>query len=89
MSKNKNTEINDIPLTEEEIIKALPEGLPFYKVYSMEEAVETAARLAKDGDTVLLSPAATSYDRYKSFEERGEDFKLNVIKYWEKHSQTG
>lgn len=39
------------------------------------EAVERAARLARPGDVVLLSPAGTSFDAYGSFEERGRAFR--------------
>lgn len=70
----------------EEIERVLPEGLPTRHADTMDEAVRLAAGLARQGDTVLLSPAATSYDRYKSFEERGEDFKKSVKEYCEKHS---
>ena len=38
-------------------------------------AVRKAREMASVGDTVLLSPGATSYDEFQSFEERGEDFK--------------
>ena len=38
------------------------------------EAVERAARLARPGDVVLLSPAGTSFDAYGNFEERGLAF---------------
>lgn len=41
---------------------------------SMEEAVCKAHALAKEGDTVILSPAAASFDMFKDFEERGEKF---------------
>lgn len=70
----------------DEIERALPEGLPTRRADTMDEAVRLATALARQGDTVLLSPAATSYDRYKSFEERGEDFKKSVKEYCEKHS---
>jgi len=40
-----------------------------------EEAVKAAAEAANEGDIVLLSPACTSFDRFKNFEERGNVFK--------------
>jgi UDP-N-acetylmuramoylalanine--D-glutamate ligase len=45
---------------------------------SMREAVEFADQLASSGDVVLLSPGCTSYDWYKNYGERGEDFKKEV-----------
>ena len=45
---------------------------------SMEEAVTTAYRLAKKGDTVLLSPCCASFDLFKNYEDRGEQFKRCV-----------
>jgi len=45
------------------------------RVEYLSEAVESARRLAQPGDVVLLSPACTSYDAYKSFEQRGEHFR--------------
>ncbi len=45
---------------------------------TMEEAVKRAAADAEPGDTVLLAPAAASFDQYDSFEKRGEDFITQV-----------
>ena len=42
---------------------------------SFERAVYTASELAREGDIVLLSPACTSFDMFKNFEERGNRFK--------------
>jgi UDP-N-acetylmuramoylalanine--D-glutamate ligase len=41
---------------------------------SLDEAVVTAGQLARSGETVLLSPACTSYDMFSNFEERGREF---------------
>ncbi|WP_068116325.1 UDP-N-acetylmuramoyl-L-alanine--D-glutamate ligase [Tropicimonas marinistellae] len=45
---------------------------------TMERAVERAMTEAKSGETVLLAPAAASFDQYDSFERRGEDFVAQV-----------
>jgi len=45
---------------------------------SAEEAVHHASLLAKEGDTVLLSPACASYDLFESVEDRGQQFKRAV-----------
>jgi UDP-N-acetylmuramoylalanine--D-glutamate ligase len=42
---------------------------------SLEEAVQGAARVAEEGDVVLLSPGGTSYDAFIDFVERGERFR--------------
>ena len=47
-------------------------------------AVHKAAKAAKNGDTVLLSPASTSFDRFKNFEERGNHFKDLVLNMFNK-----
>lgn len=42
---------------------------------SMEDAVRTAYRLAQKGDTVLLSPCCASFDLFRNYEDRGDQFK--------------
>lgn len=49
-----------------------------YVVNNMQEAVQTSYKLATTEDIVLLSPACASWDMYKNFEARGNDFKYNV-----------
>lgn len=42
---------------------------------SMKEAIDKCYRLASSGDTVLLSPCCASFDLFKSYEDRGTQFK--------------
>jgi UDP-N-acetylmuramoylalanine--D-glutamate ligase len=42
---------------------------------TLEEAVETASRVARSGEVVLLSPGGTSFDAFRDFAERGDRFK--------------
>ncbi len=45
----------------------------------LEEAIQTAARVAEAGDVVLLSPGGTSFDEFRDFEARGEAFRRWVM----------
>ncbi len=46
----------------------------------MEEATEKAVSAARTGETILLSPACSSFDEFSDFEERGKVFKKTVEK---------
>jgi len=48
--------------------------IPHIKAHTMEDAVIKAMKVSSQGDTVLLSPACASFDMYKNYEERGNDF---------------
>ena len=50
-----------------------------FDTHSIEEAVGTAASISHSGDTVLLSPCCASFDLFKSYEDRGEQFKAQVV----------
>jgi UDP-N-acetylmuramoylalanine--D-glutamate ligase len=45
---------------------------------TMHEAVGLAYQISESGNTVLLSPACASFDRFENFEDRGRQFKNSV-----------
>ncbi|NMA68150.1 MAG: UDP-N-acetylmuramoyl-L-alanine--D-glutamate ligase, partial [Desulfitobacterium sp.] len=55
---------------------------PYLRANSFEDAVKLAIGEAVPGDVVLLSPACTSWDMFKSYEERGEFFKELVRRHY-------
>ena len=61
-------------------VVAVFEGVrPVERADTMREAVVTAARLARPGDAVLLSPACASFDWYPDYAARGDDFAACVL----------
>jgi len=50
------------------------------ETFAMNEAVKVAYKIAERGDTVLLSPACASFDLFKSYEDRGNQFKEAIKK---------
>ena len=55
-------------------------GLPIADTSSMQECVQAAYKMAEKGETVLLSPCCASFDLFKSYEDRGRQFKEYVCK---------
>ena len=53
-------------------------------VNDMKEAIDTAYKKGEENDVVLLSPASASWDMYKSYEIRGDEFKTLVNRLEEK-----
>lgn len=53
-------------------------GLPVADVQSMKDAVDAAKSMATEGQVVLLSPCCASFDLFKSYEDRGDQFKACV-----------
>ncbi len=49
--------------------------LPIYVIDDFKEAVLSAAASAQEGDVVILSPACSSFDKFKNFVERGNTFR--------------
>ena len=53
-------------------------GIRFVLATTLERAVSEAASAAGPGEVVLLSPACASYDQFRDFEHRGEEFRRLV-----------
>ncbi|UZT96283.1 UDP-N-acetylmuramoyl-L-alanine--D-glutamate ligase [Chryseobacterium fluminis] len=79
--KRKVKAIVCLGIDNDKIINFFKDKIEFiYDTSSMEKAVETAKALAKKGDTVLLSPCCASFDLFQSYEDRGRQFKDQVLK---------
>lgn len=63
------------------ITEELGQVVETYLAETLSQAVAIALKLAEPGDCVLLSPACSSFDQFKNYEERGEVFRELVLKY--------
>ncbi|MDP9467772.1 MAG: UDP-N-acetylmuramoyl-L-alanine--D-glutamate ligase [Chloroflexota bacterium] len=64
--------------TAERLEKLIARRVPVVRATSMAEAVAVAAAWARDGDVVLLAPAAASFDMFDDYAARGDAFRAAV-----------
>jgi UDP-N-acetylmuramoylalanine--D-glutamate ligase len=64
----------------EKIKQELLSDITVHIVSSLEEAVEKAGRCARSGESVLLSPGCASFDMFRDYAHRGEEFRRFVHK---------
>jgi UDP-N-acetylmuramoylalanine--D-glutamate ligase len=57
---------------------AVADGVQKVQATTLRDAIEKAKALAADGDAVLLSPACASFDMFKNYEDRGQQFVATV-----------
>jgi UDP-N-acetylmuramoylalanine--D-glutamate ligase len=70
--------------------RAWSKAVPCVRASTMEEAVRLAAERGRRGDAVLLSPACASFDMFKTYEHRGDEFKRQVLNLqWSYRSGNG
>jgi UDP-N-acetylmuramoylalanine--D-glutamate ligase len=62
------------------IQKELEGSTPTLSFSNLEEAFKAATEKAAEGDAVLLSPACSSFDQYRSYAQRGDHFKSLVAR---------
>lgn len=78
--KEKVTTIVAMGKDNEKIVSFFNGVVPVIDTHSIEEALDCCAKAARPGDTVLLSPCCASFDLFKSYEDRGRQFKDLVSK---------
>jgi len=56
------------------IARTIGDRVPVHRARSMEDAVRLGASLARPGDAVILSPACSSFDMFRDYKHRGDEF---------------
>ncbi|MDZ5761516.1 Mur ligase family protein [Lyticum sinuosum] len=91
----KNEDLSEISYLFEKIIVAYLIGksseefatvfnkynVKYYKCITLDNALEKSKIISKQGEIVLLSPACSSHDQWRNFEERGNAF-INIVNNW-------
>lgn len=72
----------------EDMASAWHGAAPCQQAGSLQEAVELAAALAVSGDVVLLSPGTSSFDMFRSYEDRGAQFTQAVLNFLSKQPNS-
>ena len=68
-----------MPTTGTKIGKEISEERTYF-VETLEEAVDLAKKITREGTICLLSPAAASYEHFKNYADKGDKFKEYVLK---------
>jgi UDP-N-acetylmuramoylalanine--D-glutamate ligase len=68
------------------LTKRLDTNFPIYNVNSMTDAIVKSDEVSVVGDIVLFSPSSSSFDQFKNFEDRGDQFKKGVAVYSRKEA---
>jgi UDP-N-acetylmuramoylalanine--D-glutamate ligase len=56
------------------IAAAIGDAVPVFRARNLDDAVASSAAIARPGDAVLLSPACSSFDMFRDYKHRGDEF---------------